>query len=508
MANKLVTPETSSFDVLVIGSGSAGLTAAKVAARFGKTVCLIEAAAETGGDCTWTGCVPSKSLLASAKRMHSARTAAQFGVIVGDSIRVDMKAVKSRVEGVQQRIYEQDDSPETLQKLGVMTVFGTARLLDRRTVTVKPRVEDGGPIPAERTLTATRGIVLATGARPRRPQIDGLDDVQWLTYETVFRAFDEVPSKLTVVGGGPIGCELAQAFSRLGASVTLVACALLGGDEPEAAEALEATFASEGIRRVRGRARSVAPAGVDGRGHRLTVALSGGGSGDAVHVVEGEALLVAAGREARTDGLDLDAVGVRLNAAGGIAVDTKLRTSVRGVYAAGDCTGDQQFTHYAGFQGAIATRNILLPLSAMGVKRDGSVPACTFTSPEVARTGLTEAQAAARYGPGALAVSLQPLAHVDRAVCDGDDAHGFLKVVYLRKSYRIVGATAVSPSAGEAISELATAMAFKAKLPQLALVMRPYPALSFALTAMAERALYAKLDSQLPQLHRLKRWGL
>ena len=382
------------YDLVVVGGGSAGLTAAKFAARFKKSVLLVERA-RMGGDCTWTGCVPSKTLLSIAKTAHSARTASH-GISVGE-VKVDMKAVKARIDSVIDKIYTADDSPEALRALGIEVLSGTATFVDADTLSV-----DGQPI------VANKGVVLATGASPAPAKISGLEGVPHLTYEGVFE-LEAVPRRLTVVGSGPVGCELAQAFSRLGASVTLVGSALLKGDEPEAGATLERVLEKEGVRIVRATADAVSliPGSereADGGAHRLMCI----GTGGAVVEVEGDALLVATGRRPVVSGLGLEAAGIQIEPrSGGIQVDGKLRTTSAGkvpVFAAGDCTGDRQFTHYAGYQGAIAARNALLPLSDPGTL--ASVPGCTFTSPEVAKVGLTEAEAAAELGGATLTLTL------------------------------------------------------------------------------------------------------
>jgi len=481
----------TSFDLLVVGGGSAGLTAAKFAARFGKSVALIERE-RLGGDCTWTGCVPSKTLLASAERAHALRTAADFGVAQPATVSVDMAAVKARIGRTIGQIYDADDSPEALRALGIETVSGAATLVDARRVSVS----SGGGGTAT-VYEATKGVVLATGARPRPLDIRGIASVPHLTYEGIF-SLDTLPERLTVVGGGPVGCELAQAFARLGSSVTLVAPRLLPGHEPEASDDLAAALRADGVALVAARAAAVEARA--GGGHALTCS---DGS-----VVEGTALLSAVGRVPVTEGLGLSALGVELSAAtAGIAVDAKLRTTVKGVYAAGDCTGDQQYTHYAGFQGAIAARNILLPLSDQGVATS-RVPGCVFTSPEVAKVGLTESEARAEGKAGGVAVAYRRMGQVDRAVTMGEASLGFLKVVYEPRSGAILGATVMGPSAGELISEISVAMAGKVKLPALASIMHAYPTVSIALQQLAAEVYYNQLEASMPLYNALSRLGL
>ena len=556
----LCTVAAPGYDLLVIGGGSAGLTAAKFAARFGKSVALIEKE-RLGGDCTWTGCVPSKTLIASAQRARDARTSSEFGIGGTAAVSVDMAAIKARIGRIIGEIYDADDSPEALKKLGIDTISGSAQLLDARSVSVSSSA-DGA---AATVYKANKGIVVATGARPRPPQVAGIDSVPFLTYEQIFD-LEIVPSKLTVIGGGPIGAELSQAFARLGADVTLVATALVPGFEPEAATDLAAALAADGVTIVSARASSVEPAGSSG--HKLTCS-------DGT-VVQGSTLLAAVGRVPVVEGLGLRELGVGFSqSTGGIEVDAKLRTSVKGVYAAGDCTGDQQFTHYAGFQGAIAARNILLPLSDPGVLGGGGVPACVFTEPEIARVGLTEAEArAAAAKPADVAVAYRRMSKVDRAITMGVGELGFIKIVYKPADGTILGATCayareeeeatalqrsplrlrlpnaghapcarallsslsaprsdcvspllrppprpplrpppsprrvMGPSAGELIAELSVAMSGKVKLPALASIMHAYPTVSIALQQMAAEVYYDKLEASMPLYNVLSKLGL
>jgi len=346
-------------------------------------------------------------------------------------------------------------------------------------------------------VCANEGVIVATGAGPSRPKLPGIEDVEFITYEEVF-SLVELPARLTVVGGGPIGCELSQAFSWLGSQVTLVAPRLLPNDEPEAGAVMATVLEKDGVKLVTGRAASVSAAGA---GHALRVTTAGGDM-----EVGGDTLLVATGRAPVVEGMDLDKVAVELTPAGGIQVDAKLRTSCGGVYAAGDCTGDQQFTHYAGFQGAIAARNILLPLSDPGVKT-AEVPGCTFTSPEVAHVGLSEAAAVAEFGEGAVSTVVRQLRDMDRAICEGKE-DGFVKIVYRAKGGDILGATIVAPVAGEMISEIAVAMAGNVKLPALASVMHSYPSYSLALQTLAAGVYYEKLKGSAKLYAVLKRLGL
>ena len=477
-----------SFDLVVIGGGSAGLTAAKFASTFGKSVVIIEKD-RLGGDCTWTGCVPSKTLLAAAKVAHTARTASAYGVSTGE-VRVDFDVVKARVRSAIQKLYDQDDAPDALTKRGIATMTGAATFVDASTLEVS--AASGTTI-----VSAKEGVIVATGASPAVPAIAGLDEVPHVTYEQIFE-LERLPETLTVVGGGPVGCELAQAFGRLGSRVTLVAPRLLPGSEPEASDAIEAVMEREGVRRVRSRAAAVRR---EGGGHALRVEAEGEAE------VTGATLLIAVGRSPTVGGLNLEAAGVELDgASGGIAVDAKLRTSSRGVFAAGDCTGGAQFTHYAGFQGAIAARNILLPLNDPGVVAE-RLPAVTFTSPQVASIGMSEAAAVAAFGREAVRVETKPMAAVDRAVCDGVD-DGLIKLVVRAKDGSLLGATIVAEPAGELISEIAVAMAAGVKLPALASIIHPYPSYAIELQRMAANVYYDSLKKNAGLYDVLKKVGL
>ncbi|CAJ1949157.1 unnamed protein product [Cylindrotheca closterium] len=453
------------YDLVVVGGGSAGLTAAKLAGgTLGNTAVIVEAN-KLGGDCTWTGCVPSKSFLASAKAAHIARKQA----IQKSS--ANFQEVKAKFQKNMQEIYEEDDSADALAKFNVDTIQGRATLTSSTTLSVQG--EDG----EESTIHAKEGIVLCTGASPIVPNIPGLQDVEFLTYESVWE-LSELPKTLTVVGGGPIGCELAQAFSRLGSKVTIIASGLLPREEPEVGEVLQEVFVDEGITVLKGKLTEVSKNGGAG-GHKATLS-----SGE---VVEGDIILVSTGRSPNVSKLGLENVGIGTNAKGGIDVNDKLQTACKGVYAAGDCTGDRQFTHYAGFQGAIAARNILLPLTDPGILT--SIPGTTFTSPEVASIGYTEAEAIEEFGAKKVAVSKMDLATADRAICD-DELKGFIKVIYSKKNGLILGATVMAPCGGELISEISTAMSAKIPFANLAKVIHPYPSYAFSLQVMAAEVYY------------------
>ncbi len=455
------------YDLIVIGAGSAGLTAVRFARSLGLSVAIVERS-RVGGDCTWTGCIPSKALLKAAGVAHSMRNASRFGLsdVVPD---VDLRGVMERIRSVIRHIYD-TESPDTLTGEGIDVVEGDACFTGPGSVSVEGR-----------TLTARRFLV-CTGASPIVPAISGLTDVEFHTYETVWDT-EVLPSSLAVVGAGAVGCELAQAFARLGADVTLIEAAgrVLPQEDPEASAVVAGRFADEGVRVLTGEAvGGIAPVREGGCGVR--VELGNGGT------VESEGLLVAVGRRANVEGLGLHAAGVA-HGPYGIRVDRYLRTTAKGIYAAGDVTGGPQFTHYAGWQGFMAVRNAFLPMNTEAVRQH--VARATFTDPEVAQAGLTEAEARERVGDKTL-VSRWPLGEVDRALTDGE-ADGFVKAVHQR-SGAILGATVVAPRAGEMIHEWTLAIERGIKLGDLARSIHVYPTYSMATQQLALRVLSEKLQ--------------
>ncbi len=313
----------------------------------------------------------------------------------------------------------------------------------------------------ERTITG-KSFLLCTGARPRIPDIPGIIDVPYLTYERIFDN-TRLPSRLIVLGGGPIGVELAQAYTRLGAGVTLVDETILPEDEPDAQALIREVLIREGIEVVQSRVERVDKAGDE-------VTIKAGGK-----QIKGDMLLVATGRTPVVDGLDLEKAGVKYSQEG-IGVDEQLRTSAGHIYAAGDCLGGYQFTHFAGWQAFQAARNILLPGSSKGFS--DVVPWVTYTDPEVAHVGLLCSQARERHGDN-VETTKRSMGVVDRAVCEGD-LDGFIQVVH-KKDGTILGATVVAARAGEVIAELALAMKHNLKLGDIASAIHPYPTYSIPL---------------------------
>ena len=445
------------YDLLIIGGGSAGLTAARFARRMDLSVAIVEKG-RLGGDCTWTGCVPSKTLLKAAKSTQTIKDAARFGITASAPV-IDFKSVVGRVDSVVQEIFE-SESPETLRSEGIDVIEGEARFVGRRSVAV------GG-----KEISARRFLV-CTGARPLIPPIEGLADVDYLTYETVWD-LEELPSRLAIIGGGPIGCEMAQAFCRLGSSVTLVEAAgrVMLQDEPEAADVIAQRLIQDGVDLRTGAALERVEKTTTG----VRLVLGGGGP------VEASAVLMAVGRRPKVEGLDLDAANVAHDR-NGIKVNKYLRTSQRFIYAAGDCTGGYQFTHYAGYQGFMAVRNAFLPFNKKSVLE--RVPWTTFTDPEVAHVGMTESEAKERYSEKVQAATW-PMEQTDRWITEGDSP-GFLKVVYLPNG-KLLGATVVASRAGEMVQEWALALDQGLKMAHMAESIHIYPTYSLASQQLASK---------------------
>lgn len=439
------------FDLAIIGAGSGGLTAAAFAAKIGARVALIEQG-RIGGDCTWTGCVPSKALLKAARVAHAVRTSSRFGIIADPPV-VNMTRVRAYVRQAIQRVYR-FESPEELARQGIEVFRGRGQFVDTTNIRVGEQ------------LIQAKTFLLTTGARPRIPPITGLNDVPFVTYENIFDN-DRLPRSMIVVGAGPVGMEIAQAYQRLGAQVSLVADRLLPKDEPEVREVMQRVFEREGIRLVQGRSRSART-----QNDEIVVATDD-------EEVRGDLLLIACGRTPAVDGLDLENAGV-IYSEEGVPVDDQLRTNVKNIYAAGDVTGGYQFTHFAGWQAFQAVRNALLPGSTSGLT--DLVPWVTFTDPEVAHVGLTEEQARARFGES-VQIRHWDIGRTDRAICE-DDRDGFTKVI-ARQNGTLLGATVVNGRAGETITELIVAIKQNLKISELAAAIHAYPTYSTAVQQLA-----------------------
>ncbi|MEO8558228.1 MAG: FAD-dependent oxidoreductase [Rhodospirillales bacterium] len=463
-------------DLCIIGAGSAGLTVAAGAAQMGARVVLMERA-KMGGDCLNYGCVPSKALIAAAHRAQTMRDSKAFGIAPIEP-EIDFAAVMDHVQQVIAAIAPHD-SVERFTGLGVNVIQSQARFVDHRTV------EAGG-----QRIHAKRFIV-ATGSRAGIPPIPGLKDVGYLTNETVF-ANRVRPEHLIVIGGGPIGMELAQAHRRLGCKVTVLEMAkALAKDDPELTAIVKQAVTGEGVM-LR---EDVGIERVERDGSDIAVVLKGG------ERIAGSHLLVAAGREPNIEELDLDNAGIR-HSKRGIDTDSGLRTSNKRVFAIGDVAGRYQFTHIAAEHGSLVIRRALFGLPAK--VNETSVPWCTYTDPELANVGLSEAQSREKFGD-AVKVLHFSLAENDRAQAERITA-GLVKVV-VGKRGKILGAGIVAPGAGELIQPWCLAISRGLKIGAMATPILPYPTLGES-SKRAAGAYYteALFGPRVKALVRLKLW--
>ena len=444
----------SDYDLVVIGGGAGGLSAARAAAHRSARVLLVHEG-PLGGDCTFTGCVPSKTLIEAGHR--------------GLDFREAMRTVERTVDQI-----AATEVPSVLHAEGVETLLGRATFRAPHQLDI------------EGTIVAANRIIIATGARPAVPPIEGLDTAAYLTNENVF-ALRSQPGSLMVLGGGAIGCELAAAFAAFGTQVTIIEGLdrLLPREEPEASAAITEVFAERGIEVRVG--QTVAKAETIDQGIRLHL--------DSGHQVEAEHVLVAVGRRPNTEGLGVDQAGVELDARGFVRTDNRLATTTRGIWAIGDVTGRLQFTHAADAMGRVATANALGRIGRQQF-RSRWIPSVTYTTPEVARVGIAETDA-----PSGARVAIQPMTAVDRAITAGD-TRGFVKLIagpnpILGNSGggRILGATIVCPRAGELIHEPALAMRTRMFTGRLAQLPHAYPTWSVAIQQAAAQ-FFMELDGR------------
>ena len=450
--------KSSRFDrnLIVIGAGSAGLVTAYIAAAVRANVTLIEKQ-RMGGDCLNTGCVPSKAFLRSAKFLSHIRRAETFG-FRSASVDYAFNDVMQRVQDVIKAI-EPHDSVERYTQLGVECISGEARLLSPCSVEVNGR-----------TLTA-RSIVVATGAEPLIPPIVGIDQINFLTSDNVWY-LNECPERLVILGGGPIGCELAQGFARFGSKVTQVEMLprILSREDPDVSEFMTKLFHDEGVDiRVKHTAKEIRLDGKD----KILVCDHNGTDVE----IPFDQILIAVGRKARTHGFGLEETGVELTPQGTIRVNDCLQSSVENIYACGDVAGPYQFTHVAAHQAWYAAVNALFGRLKKFRVDYSVIPWATFTDPEVARVGLNEQEAQAQNID--YEVSVYGIDELDRAITDSE-AQGFVKVLTRKGKDRILGATIVADHAGELITEYIAAMKHKTGMNRILGTIHIYPTLSEA----------------------------
>ncbi len=492
---------TREYDLVAVGGGVGGLVSAAGAAYLGLRAAVVEKA-ELGGDCLWTGCVPSKALIASARLARRMEEAGELGLRATGQGH-PFKAVMKRMRDARATVAKHDD-PQRFRDMGVAVHFGAARFRDDSAL----EVDGVGLLRAKR-------FILATGAEPWAPAVSGLASAGYWTYETVFDQ-DELPGSMIVLGGGPVGVELAQTFSRLGAKVTIVeaAGAVLGGEDDDASAHLAGVLAAEGIDvrtgttavavRLASDGRKVVELGAVGAGPPQDGSPSpsavgpgraaGAGASEQVAAdrnapgrIAADQILVATGRRPRIEGLGLEAAGIE-TLRGAVRVDARLRTSAKTVWAAGDVTGGPQFTHAAEYMAKTALRNSILPAKAKASW--DAVPRVTYTDPEIAHVGLGEEEARASGG----AVYRYDLAGLDRAVADGA-ASGFAKISADRRG-RILGATIVAKGAGELLAPILVARQNGISLSRVAQTIFPYPTMAESVKRASNEFMRGRLDSR------------
>ncbi len=466
---------TGRYNLVVIGAGTAGLVTAAGAAGLGAKVALVERAL-MGGDCLNVGCVPSKAIIAAARAATAVRRAHEFGVHVPTGVNVDFAAAMERMRRLRAEI-SPHDSARRFQELGIDVYFGDGRFVDSSSVEV------------EGTRLEFKRAVIATGARAAAPPIAGLDSIEHLTNETVF-SLTKLPTRLGVIGAGPIGCEMAQAFAQLGSEVFLVENehGVLPREDRDAAEIVQAALARDGVKLLCcGKNLEIKNSSTA----RLTVESHGKSYDEPI-----DKLLVAVGRSPNVEGLNLEAVGVVYDKKG-VTVNDYLQTTNSRIYAAGDICSPFQFTHVADFMARIVIQNALFTGRAKASCL--TIPWCTYTSPEVAHVGLYDHQA----NDKGIAVDtiVQELSGVDRAILESE-VEGFAKVHLKKGTDKIVGATIVAHNAGDLISEISLAMTHGLGLKKIGSTIHPYPTQAEAVRKLGDKFNRTRLTPLVKSLFR------
>ena len=467
------------YNLVVIGAGTAGLVIAAGAAGLGAKVALVEREL-MGGDCLNFGCVPSKAIIRASRAAAAVRDAARFGIRVPDAVRVDFAAVMERMRRLRADL-SVTDSAARFKGLGVDVFIGDARFRGRDTVVV-----------GDATLRFRRAAI-ATGARAAELPIAGLKEAGYLTNETIF-SLTELPARIAVIGGGPIGCELAQALRRFGAGVSIleVAPQILIREDRDAAERVERALVRDGVVLL----TAAAILGVEIRGNEKVIRFERGGAAAELAVDE---IIIGTGRTPAVAGLNLEAAGVASDQVAGVTVDDYLRTTNRRIFAAGDVCSQYKFTHLADATARIVIRNALFfgraRMSAL------TIPWCTYTDPEIAHVGMSEAEARSRGI--AIKTFVQEFDAVDRAILDGETG-GFAKVHVAEGRDRILGATIVASHAGEMITEVTLAIAKGVGLGAIADVIHPYPTQAEALRKLGDQYNRTRLTPRVKRI--FERW--
>ncbi|OHB56805.1 MAG: hypothetical protein A2Y07_06740 [Planctomycetes bacterium GWF2_50_10] len=459
------------YDVVVIGAGSAGLVASKLAAGLGKKTALIEKF-KIGGDCTWFGCIPSKTLIKSAEVVHQSRRLEDFGIRLDTQITLDSRKVMAHVRAVRQADYEAH-SPESFKKQGIDLIFGPAKFLDANHINTGDRI------------ISSDKFILCTGSRPAIPRIEGLDGIPFLTNESIFE-LEDLPRSMLILGGGPIGSEMASALNRLGVKITLVqrGPTILPRDDSELASDLMDFMRAEGV--------TILTKSVPRRFYMkdgVTYSEIADENNNVI-TVSADSVMVAAGRVPNIDNLDLDKAGVEFDKRG-LKVDGHLATTARNIYGAGDIVPPYLFTHIAEHEAIVATRNACLPVK---IKPDyENVLWCTFTDPAIAHAGLTESEARDRFGDSVRVYKWQ-FSNVDRAGTDLA-SQGFAKIICDKKA-RILGIHILGAHAAELMHEVQLAKSFGKPFSAIANIVHAYPSYSDVVRQPAKRCYIEMLQNK------------
>jgi len=456
------------FDYVIIGAGSAGISAANVAKGLGKKVALIEKR-KIGGDCTWFGCVPSKALLKAAQIAHQARQLCHYGLKVNGNngkIDIDSSQVMTHVRKIISKVYD-GEKPEHFREMGIEVFLGETEFINRNQIRVGEEVVTG------------KKFLIATGSSPFVPTIPGLEEIDYLTNETLFY-IETLPKSMIILGGGPIGTEMAFALNRLGVDVTVVEIRdrILSREDPELTDILSQRLQEEGVK-ILTRAKAIRFARED-KGVALTVQDADGDS----RILRAESVLIAVGRRPNVNGLKLENAGVEFSPSG-IKVDTTLKTSSPNIYAAGDVAGPYQFSHAAEYQATIATMNAVLPIPIKKKVNYDNMVWATFTDPELARGGLTEAEAREKYGDS-IRVYRHEYRHVDRAKTDVSEI-GLSKYIIDKKG-KLLGIHILGARASDLLHEAQLAKTLGVPFSKIQSMIHIYPSYGDLIKRPATRA--------------------
>ncbi len=465
------------YDIAIIGGGSAGLTAAFTANAVKKNVVIIEQD-RLGGECTWTGCVPSKALLKAAKVAYQCQHASKYGII--NDCNIDMSGVMNYVHKVQEEIY-QKEKPEVLRADGIGVLIGKAEFIDSHTLSVN-----------QNKIRAHK-IVIATGSSPAIPPIEGINDVPYLTNQTLF-SLEKLPESLLIIGGGPIGIEMAQALNRLGVEIKLVQRGgrILKKEEPALSEALAEKLCQEGVELLTGyEAVKIKEE------NQLILTVS---KGKIEKELKAEKVLIAAGRKANITGFNLDKIGLETGSQG-IITDSKMQTNISNIYACGDVVGPYRFSHISYHEGITATINAILPYPVKKMNYD-NVLWVTYTDPELAHLGLTEKEARDRYGDS-IKVYNMDYSELDRAMTDGEE--GQAKFICDKRG-KLLGAHIFGARAGEIIHSCQIVKTMGMPFKKLQSVIHSYPTYSELVRDGAKLAYIGDWQDRLDLVNKLAWW--